>query len=101
MLCRRYTAQEMLNWGLVNSVVPADQLDAEVRQWADEMLALSPTVLKVIKASFDDHWKPLRDRQIPDNFLEDINPGFFDSGEQQEGAGAFLEKRKPDFSPWR
>jgi dihydroxynaphthoic acid synthetase len=101
MLCRRYSAQDMLAWGLVNSVVPADQLDAEVRQWAEEMLALSPTVLKVIKASFDDHWKPLRDRQIPDTFLEDVNPGFFESGEQQEGATAFLEKRKPDFAPWR
>ena len=101
MLCRRYPAHQMLEWGLVNSVVPADQLDAEVRQWADEMLALSPTVLKVVKKSFDDHWKPLRDRQVPDDFLEQINPGFFESGEQQEGATAFLEKRKPDFSPYR
>jgi len=95
----RHTAS--LQPGLVNSVVPAAQLDAEVRQWADEMLSLSPTVLKVVKTSFDDHWKPLRDRQIPDNFLEEINPGFFDSGEQQEGATAFLDKRKPDCSPWR
>lgn len=101
MLCRRYPAQQMLEWGLVNAVVPPDELDAEVRRWADEMLALSPTVLKVVKRSFDDHWKPLRDRQIPDDFLEEINPGFFASGEQQEGADAFLQKRTPDFSPWR
>ncbi|MBN9097796.1 MULTISPECIES: enoyl-CoA hydratase-related protein [unclassified Pseudonocardia] len=101
LVCRRYTAAQMLDWGLVNAVVPADELDAEVRRWANDMLALSPTVLKVLKKSFDDEYQPLRDRQIPDNFLEEINPTFFESGEQQEGATAFLEKRKPDFSPYR
>lgn len=101
MLCRKYSAQQMLDWGLINAVVPAEGLDAEVRRWADEMLALSPTVLKVLKKSFDDEWAPLRARQDDADFLSEINPGFFASGEQQEGAGAFLEKRAPDFSSWR
>lgn len=101
MLCRRYSAQQMLDWGLVNAVVPAAELDAEVRRWADEMLALSPTVLKVLKRSFDDEWAPLRARQDGHDYLADVNPGFFTSGEQQEGAGAFLEKRAPEFSAWR
>lgn len=101
MLCRKYSAQQMLDWGLINAAVPVEDLDAEVRRWADEMLALSPTVLKVLKKSFDDEWAPLRARQDDADFLGEINPGFFESGEQQEGAGAFLEKRSPDFSDWR
>lgn len=101
MLCRKYSAQQMLDWGLINAAVPVEELDAEVRRWADEMLALSPTVLKVLKKSFDDEWAPLRARQDDADFLSEINPGFFESGEQQEGAGAFLEKRSPDFSDWR
>lgn len=101
MLCRKYSAQQMLDWGLINAVVPAEELDAEVRRWADEMLALSPTVLKVLKKSFDDEWAPLRARQDDADFVGDINPGFFTSGEQQEGATAFLQKRVPDFAPWR
>ncbi|HEY8638589.1 MAG TPA: enoyl-CoA hydratase-related protein [Solirubrobacteraceae bacterium] len=101
LVCRRYSAQEMLAWGLVNSVVPGELLDAEVQRWCDDMLALSPTVLKVLKKSFDDEWAPLRERQGSDDFLEQINPGFFESGEQMEGATAFLDKRRPDFSRWR
>lgn len=101
LMCRKYKPEQMLDWGLINAVVPVDDLDAEVRKWADEMLALSPTVLKVLKKSFDDEWAPLRARQDDADFLAEINPGFFESGEQQEGATAFLEKRVPDFSPWR
>lgn len=101
MLCRRYPAEEMLQWGLVNAVVPAEELDAEVRKWCDELLALSPTVIKGLKHSFDDAYRPLRDHQDSRNLVDEVNPGFWDSGEQQEGANAFLEKRAPDFSAWR
>jgi len=101
MLCRRYPAQQMYEWGLVNAVVPMSGLDAEVRRWCDELLALSPTVLKVLKKSFDDEYAPLRARQDDNDFLERINPGFFESGEQLEGATAFTEKRSPEFAPWR
>ena len=101
MLCRRYSAAEMLNWGLVNAVVPMADLDSEVQRWCDELLALSPTVLKVIKRTFDAEFEQLREYQDAHDYLEEINPSFFESGEQIEGANAFLEKRAPDFSPWR
>jgi 2-ketocyclohexanecarboxyl-CoA hydrolase len=99
MLCRRYSAQQALAWGLVNAVVPLAQLDQEVRQWCDELLAMSPTCLKILKATFDDEYVDLRNRRR--DYLTEINPAFFSSGEQQEGATAFLEKRRPDFGRWR
>jgi dihydroxynaphthoic acid synthetase len=99
-LCRRYTAAQALDWGLVNAVVPADALDAEVRRWADEMLAMSPTVLKLLKMSFDEEYAPMRELQEKD-YLPIVKPDFFASGEQAEGASAFLEKRRPNFDAWR
>jgi 1,4-dihydroxy-2-naphthoyl-CoA synthase len=50
MLGRRYSAQTMYEWGLVNAVVPLAALDDEVAKWCDELLAVSPTCLKVYKA---------------------------------------------------
>jgi 2-ketocyclohexanecarboxyl-CoA hydrolase len=100
MLCRRYTAQQALDWGLVNAVVPKEALDAEVRRWCDELLALSPTGLRLVKASFRRHMEPYMDANVSD-MVERHAPNFFETGEQQEGARAFLEKRAPDFSPWR
>jgi 2-ketocyclohexanecarboxyl-CoA hydrolase len=99
MLCRRYSAQQALQWGLANAVVTMAQLDEEVRRWCDEMLALSPTCLKILKATFDDEYLDLRQRHR--DYVKEINPGFFTSGEQGEGVRAFLEKRRPDFSRWR
>ncbi len=52
MLCRRYNAAQMLEWGLVNAVVPKEALDAEVARWCEELLEMSPTALKTIKHSF-------------------------------------------------
>src|SRR3954469_20597459 len=52
-LCRQYDAETAERWGLINKVVPRDQLYAEVRSWADQMLRLSPTALKVLKQSFN------------------------------------------------
>jgi 2-ketocyclohexanecarboxyl-CoA hydrolase len=100
MLCRRYTAQQALEWGLVNAVVPLAELDAEVRRWCDELLTLSPTALRTVKASFRHHMQSYMDLNVSD-ILERVSPDFFETGEQQEGANAFLEKRKPDFSRWR
>jgi 2-ketocyclohexanecarboxyl-CoA hydrolase len=100
MLCRKYTAARALEWGMVNAVVPQADLDAEVRRWADEMLALSPTVLRLVKASF----RETLDGYINSNVSGMVRkhaPDYFSTGEQQEGAAAFLEKRRPDFSPWR
>jgi 2-ketocyclohexanecarboxyl-CoA hydrolase len=100
MLCRRYTAQQMLDWGLINAVVPASELDAEVDRWCSELLALSPGALRTVKASFRDHMLPYMGRNVSDVVRAEA-PGFFESGEQQEGAAAFLEKRTPDFSRFR
>lgn len=100
MLCRRYTAAQMLEWGLVNAVVPAEQLDAEVRKWCDELLALSPTALKTVKSSFKDHMLPYMGKNVSDVVTE-VAPNFFETGEQEEGGRAFIEKRRPDFSPYR
>lgn len=101
MLCRRYTARQAYEWGLANAVVPEAELDSEVQRWCDDLLTLSPTVLKLVKKSFDDSLAAMREQQDSVKLLDLVNPGFFASGEQQEGANAFMEKRKPDFSPWR
>ncbi len=99
MLCRRYSAQQALEWGLANAVVPLERLDEEVQRWCDELLAMSPTCIKVLKSTFDDEFVRLREHRR--NYLAEINPDFFASGEQMEGARAFQEKRKPDFSRFR
>lgn len=100
MLCRRYTAKQALEWGLANAVVPMAQLDAEVRKWCDELLAVSPTCLRILKRSFYHHMAPIMQRDMND-LLKEVAPGYFATGEQQEGANAFLAKRKPDFNPFR
>ena len=100
LLCRRYTAQQMYQWGMVNAVVPMEKLDEEVRKWANEMLSLSPSCLKVIKASFAHHMRYIMDKEMAE-FVDEYAPGYYDTGEQQEGAQAFLEKRTPNFNRWR
>lgn len=99
MLCRRYTAAQALEMGLVNAVVPLARLDEEVERWCEEILAISPTCIRVLKGSFVaefDHLFGLGDamrRHI-------LRPDFWRT-EQQEGARAFLEKRRPDFWQFR
>ncbi|MEK7371180.1 MAG: enoyl-CoA hydratase-related protein [candidate division NC10 bacterium] len=95
MLCRRYTAREALEMGLVNAVVPMAELDAEVQKWCDDLLSLSPTCLRVLKASFVAEFEALLGQG--DTVRRHIVTPEFWRVEQQEGAGAFLEKRKPDF----
>ena len=98
-LCRRYTARQAYDWGLANAVVPYEQLDTEVERWCQELLAVSPTCLKILKASFEAEFDYLRGSG--EQIRRMIAPQYFRSGEQQEGAAAFLERRAPDFSPWR
>mgnify|MGYP003449228710 FL=1 len=100
MLCRRYNAAQALDWGLVNSVVPKEKLDEEVRKYADELLSLSPTCLRIVKRSFFHHMQPIMARDMKE-LIEEVAPDYFKTEEQQEGANAFLEKRKPDFSRFR
>ncbi|AMM21850.1 1,4-dihydroxy-2-naphthoyl-CoA synthase [Frondihabitans sp. PAMC 28766] len=97
-LCRQYSAVQAEAWGLINKVVPLDQLHAEVRQWADEILNLSPTSLKVLKQSFNtdtEHFAGIGQMAYSSLRL------FGDSPEAKEGITAFNEKRKPDFAPYR
>lgn len=100
MLCRRYTAQEMLAWGLINAVVPMDKLDEEVEKWANEIMALSPTVIGTVKASFRYILDDMMKKDIHE-VLREVRPNYYETGEQLEGASAFLEKRKPDFLKYR
>src|ERR671937_2521773 len=97
-LCRRYDAHTAERWGLVNKVVPRAELREEVRRWADEILALSPTSLRFLKQSFNadsEHLAGLG--QLAFSGLG----AFLDSEEAREGVRAFAEKRRPDFSAHR
>ncbi len=97
-LCRKYTAAQAETWGLINKAVPADQLTTEVRQWADEILALSPTSLKVLKQSFNVDTEQFA---AIGNMAYTTLKQFSESDEAREGIAAFNEKRQPDFSPYR
>ncbi len=99
MLGRRYTAAQMLDWGLVNAVVPKERLDAEVAKWCDELLAVSPTCLKVYKATFVQEFDDLMGQA--DLLRRWIVPEDYAETEQKEGTTAFLEKRRPDYSRFR
>ncbi len=97
-LCRRYDAVTAERWGLVNRVVPAAELHAEVRRWAEEILALSPTALRFLKASFNAETEQLAGvGRLAFSGLHE----FADSEEAREGVRAFAEKRSPDFSRFR
>jgi len=93
-LCRRYTAQEALAMGLVNKVVPDDQLDAEVDAWAREIAERSPTAIAIAKRSFNADSDNIQG--IGALGMQALKL-FYDSAESKEGVASFLEKRKPDF----
>lgn len=96
MLCRRYTALEAYEMGLVNKVVPLERLEEEVDKWCAEMLALSPGCLEILKAAFDQEMDGYADLGMISSRLY---PDWFDLPEGKEGAAAFVEKRRPQF--WR
>ncbi len=93
-LCRRYTAKEALDMGLVNAVVPPDQLDAEVAKWCGEILAMSPTAIALAKRSFNVDTEMIRGIS---SFAMQALKLYYDTDESREGGNAFREKRKPDF----
>jgi 2-ketocyclohexanecarboxyl-CoA hydrolase len=93
-LCRRYTAQQAYEMGLVNKVVPHDQLDAEVEQWASEINELSPTAIAIAKRSFNADSENIRG--ISFMGVQAVKH-YYMSEESKEGVRAFNEKRKPDF----
>jgi naphthoate synthase len=93
-LCRQYDAQQALDMGLVNTVVPLERLEEETVQWCREMLALSPFSLRLLKASFNAAEDGLSGIQ---QLAHDTNLLFYASEEAQEGRDAYREKRRPDF----
>ena len=93
-LCRQYDAQTALDWGLVNQVVPIEELEEETVQWCREMLELSPLALRMLKASFNAADDGLAGVQ---QLAGDATLLFYMSEEGQEGRDAYVEKRKPDF----
>lgn len=94
-LCRQYDAQQALQMGLVNTVVPLERLEQETVGWCREMLALSPFSLRLLKASFHAAEDGLAGIQ---QLAHDANLLFYGSEEAQEGREAYKAKRKPDFS---
>jgi naphthoate synthase len=95
MLCRQYDAQQALQMGLVNTVVPLDRLEEETVSWCREMLALSPFALRLVKASFHAHEDGYAGVQ---QLAHDANLLFYASDEAREGREAYKDKRVPDFS---
>lgn len=93
-LCRQYSAAEAMEMGLVNTVVPHDQLDAEVEKWAAEIMAKSPTAIAIAKRSFNADSENIR--AIGQLGFESLAL-FYDTDESKEGVNAFLEKRPPEF----
>jgi naphthoate synthase len=94
-LCRQYSAQDALDMGLINTVVPLDRLEEETVQWCREMLQMSPFALRLLKASFNADEDGLAGLQ---QLAHDANLLFYMSEEAQEGRNAYVEKRRPDFS---
>jgi len=97
-LCRQYSAQEALDMGLINRVVPLERLEAETIQWCREMLEKSPVALQCLKAALNadcDGQAGLQELAGCATML------FYQTAEAQEGRDAFVEKRKPDFQQFK
>jgi 2-ketocyclohexanecarboxyl-CoA hydrolase len=93
-LCRQYTAQQALDMGLVNAVVPAAELRAETETWCREILEKSPTAIKLAKQSFNadsEHIAGITELGFAALEL------YYATPEAQEGRNAFMERRKPKF----
>ncbi|MCD8481596.1 MAG: 1,4-dihydroxy-2-naphthoyl-CoA synthase [Verrucomicrobia bacterium] len=98
-LCRQYNATQALEMGLVNAVVPVDQLEKEGVQWAKEILNHSPLAIRCLKSAFNadvDGQAGLQELAGNATLL------YYLTGEGEEGHQAYVEKRKPDFGkyPW-
>jgi len=94
-LCRQYDAQQALDMGLINTVVPLDRLEEETIKWCREILANSPMAIRCLKAALNadcDGQAGLQELAGNTTML------FYMSEEGQEGRNAFNEKRKPNFS---
>jgi naphthoate synthase len=94
-LCRQYNAEQALQMGLVNTVVPLERLEAETVSWAQEMLAKSPLALRMLKGALNAVTDGAAGMQ---QFAGDATMLYYMSEEAQEGRNAFVAKRPPDFS---
>jgi naphthoate synthase len=94
-LCRLYDASEALEMGLVNTVVPVDELERETVAWCREMGSLSPLALRLLKASFNAAEDGITGLQ---QLSHDATLLFYMTEEGQEGRNAYVERRRPDFS---
>ncbi len=94
-LCRKYNAQQALDMGLVNTVVPYERLEEETIQWCREILANSPIAIRCLKAAMNADCDGQAGLQ---ELAGDATMLFYMTEEGQEGKKAFLEKRAPDFS---
>jgi len=94
-LCRQYTAQQALDMGLVNTVVPLPRLEEETVAWARELLERSPLALRMLKGALNAVTDGAAGMQ---QFAGDATLLFYMSEEAQEGRDAFKEKRRPDFA---
>jgi dihydroxynaphthoic acid synthetase len=97
-LSREYSAQEALEMGLINKVVPHDQLYDEVDKWCNEVLEMSPTSLRVLKASLNFKTDMLYPALFHARELLDL---FSDAPERMEGTNAWVKGQKPDFNQFR
>jgi naphthoate synthase len=99
-MCRQYNAQQALDMGLVNTVVPVEQLEAEGVQWASEILDKSPIAIRFLKAGFNADLDGQTGLQV---LAGDATMLYYMSEEGQEGRNAYQQKRKPNFRryPWR
>jgi naphthoate synthase len=93
-LCRRYDAQQALDMGLINAVVPLDELEAEGVRWAEEIMEMSPTAIRFLKAAFLVATDGLAGMQ---EFAGHTTGLYYTTEEAHEGSTAFLEKRAPDY----
>lgn len=94
-LCRQYNAQEAYEMGLVNKVVPVEQLEEEGIQWAKEILEKSPLAIRLLKSAFN---AELDGQAGIQELAGNATLLYYMSEEAQEGKNAYVEKRKPDFS---
>ena len=94
-LCRQYNAEEAFQMGMVNKVVPVDELENEGVQWAKEILQMSPLAIRLLKSAFN---AELDGQAGIQELAGNATLLYYMSEEAQEGKNAYVEKRKPDFS---
>ena len=93
-LCRQYNAQEAMDMGLVNTVVPLEQVEEETIKWCEEILGKSPMALRFLKAAFNADTDGLAGIQ---QLAGDATLLYYTTEEAKEGRDSFKEKRDPDF----